>query len=115
MFNIDIARDGYSKTVMTEDGPVEDWVEMFTIMACAPSGHRWALAETGQGAGIVASEHETIVRETLAALDHDPATRPDLWLASHPVYGSDAWDADAEYELACFEADAYGEPRPRGW
>jgi hypothetical protein len=110
-FNIDIARDGYAKRVMTEDGPVEDWVEVFIIMADAPTGHRWALAD--EGFSIVASENEATVREVLAALDHDPATRPDLWSVCNPCYGSDAWDNEAEYELACFEADAYGEPRPR--
>lgn len=41
----------------------------------------------------------------------DPTTAEN-WGKGFPVYGSEAWDSEAEYDLACFEADAYNEPRP---
>ena len=103
-FNIDIALDGYAKRVMTEDGPVEVWVETYAILAQSPRGEVWRYA---------GSDQLSEVQEELATLTHDPVSRPDLWLPCDPVYGSEAWDVDAERSLACFEADAYGEPRPR--
>ena len=112
-FNIDIFRDTIDVTLNTEDRPVIDWQEYFFILACAPNGRRWTLAETAAPGSVVAEERFAEAQATLAALTHDPATRPDLWLETHPCYGSEAWDVDAERELACFEADCYGEPRPK--
>jgi hypothetical protein len=112
-FNIDIARDGFSATRNTEDGPVQVWEEYSVIIATSERGDRWSLADIGKGAGLVISDDEATMREVLAALDHNPDTQPVRWLPCDPVYGSDAWDDDAEHSLACFEADCYGEPRPR--
>lgn len=70
MFNIGISRDGYSARRNTEDGPVEVWVEVYVILATSPRGDVWAL----EGAG---GEDEAIVQGQLAALDHDPSSRPD--------------------------------------
>lgn len=112
-FNIDIARDVIAFTVNTEDGPMQDYRDYFFIIAQAPNGRRWTLAETAAPGSVVADERFSEAQATLAGIDHDPATRPDLWLESQPCYGSEAWDTDAERELACFEADCYGEPRPK--
>jgi hypothetical protein len=110
-FRIDIARDGYVSRENTEDGPVESWVEVFTILAHSERGDVWALGD--EGGSIVGSEDEATVREVLGRIDHTPDTRPELWSPCDPIYGSEAWDDDAERSLACFEADCYGEPRPR--
>jgi hypothetical protein len=112
-FTIDIARDGCSGTQYTEDGPIETWLEYFFIVAASERGDRYALVEAGEGAGIVASHNEATAREALALVDHTPDTRPDLWTRCDPVYGSEAWTDEDEHALACFEADAYDEPRPQ--
>ena len=105
-FNFGVHIGGYSKRINTEDGPVETWIETFSVQAVSPRGDVFVLDGSD-------SESERIANVLLATLDHTPASRPDLWLRGEPVYGSDAWDGEAEYSLACFEADAYNEPRPR--
>jgi hypothetical protein len=105
-FTIDIRQDGHVASINTEDGPMPVWVPDYTIMAQSPLGEVWAL--TG-------GDNLAEVQEVLATLTHDPASRPDLWLPCEPVYGSEAWDDAAEQSLAAFEADCYGEPRPRWW
>lgn len=65
------------------------------------------------GEGLVAFSNEADAQAELAALDHDPSTNPIRWHETDPTYGSDAWGPENEYELACFEADCFNEPRPR--
>lgn len=108
-FHIGIASGFNSVILHTEDGPVQDVVDYFYILADHASGKRWVL--TTEGADYITSveEAECILR----GLDHDPETNPDVWGPTFPCYGSDAWDDDAERELAAFEADCFNEPRPR--
>ncbi len=103
---IAIQYGSYVKMVGTEDGPVEHVVETFHIEASDAAGHRWVLDGSD-------TEDEKVVAATMLALTHDPITNPDAWVVSDPLYGSDAWGDEDEYNLACFEADCYNEPRPR--
>jgi hypothetical protein len=105
-FTIDIHFSGYAITENTEDGPVERWIQTFEVCAQSPRGEVWALVGS-------TSKDEGAARDQLAALDHDPASRPEAWVECEPVYGSEAWGPEAEYNLACFEADAFNEPRPQ--
>jgi hypothetical protein len=93
--------DGYLTTVNTEDGPVEQWHEehFFAPFAQDEAGHRWQAEAFNDKADA----------ETLFAQLGEPDVDP-RWNVQPPVYGSDAWDNGAEFELAAFEADAYGEP-----
>jgi hypothetical protein len=95
----------YGKRVHGEDGPYDVVVETFHIEAVDEDGHVWALDKSH-------TENEEEAKRELWFLEHNPNTRPEAWVECSPVYGSNAWDDEAEYELACFEADAYNEPRP---
>ena len=68
--------------------------------------HRAGFADTY--AANVAAEVEKFKAEHP---NFDPTTAEN-WDKGSPVYGSEAWDGEAEFDLACFEADAYNEPRP---
>lgn len=105
-FSIQVATDGYSRVENTEDGPVERWVEYFYIVAETPAGERYRWGDQGF-ADIGAA------KSVLRHLDVGTPDTSDRWLEIEPRYGSDAWGDEDEYNLACFEADAYGEPRPR--
>ena len=37
-FNIDVAKDGFTVTHNTEDGPIQAWEEYFFIVATSPRG-----------------------------------------------------------------------------
>jgi hypothetical protein len=104
-FHFCIWRDGYEKHVATEDGPEVVWGEVFSLVAEDAKGFRWVLADSS-------TDNEALLQSALAGLAHDPAERPDLWISIDPCYGSDAWTGEDEFNLACFEADAFGEPRP---
>jgi hypothetical protein len=104
-FHIGIIYDGYTRTEGGEDGPVERWVEVFLVGASTQPGRNFVLDAQ------FATEAEAI--EAMKALDHDPSTKPEAWGETEPTYGSEAWGSEDEYNLACFEADAFNEPRPR--
>src|SRR5215471_4557228 len=108
-YNIGVYNDGYATTRNTEDGPVEAWVEVFTIVAQERTGRNFFLADFGTEDR---AEGELVVA-ALTLADSDPPAKPDSWVEGEQSYGSEAWASEAEYGLACFEADAYGEPRPR--
>jgi hypothetical protein len=88
-----------------EDGPYYVTVDVYSIEAVDDDGHVWELLGVG-------GTDQSLVEHELQHLDHDPVSRPDAWGECEPVYGSNAWDNESEYRLACFEADAYDEPRP---
>ena len=96
----------YVKQVYGEDDPMEVAVDMHHIEAVDEDGHVWALEGSD-------TEDRAFAEFELWHLDHDPASEPNLWVECAPVYGSNAWDDEAEYELACHEADCFNEPRPR--
>lgn len=106
MLRIGIHYDFYEKTLNTEDGPVPVTVNTYDIQAVDEDGHVWVWYDAH-------TEDQSFAEHQLLHLDHDPFTQPDLWRECSPVYGSNAWDSEAEYELACFEADSFNEPRPR--
>jgi hypothetical protein len=93
-FNIDIAKDGYAKTINTEEGPIDTWVDTYAVLATTPRGDVWALADNVL-ARLEGDCDLERAQAMLAGLDHDPATQPDLWLPCDPVYGSEAWDDEA--------------------
>lgn len=104
-FNIDIARDGYVKTLNTEDGPIETWVETYAILATTPRGDVWALADNVL-LRLEGNSDLELAQRMLAGLDHDPVSKPDLWLPCDPVYGSDDWDDEArrqDHDITTFE------------
>jgi hypothetical protein len=103
-YNIAVAHDGYARTINGEDGPMETWQVYYYLHADIVRGNQWVYH------GQWATEEEATA--ALAAAG-DPTSNSDEWLPIEPHYGSDAWDSEAEYALACCEADAYGEPRPR--
>jgi hypothetical protein len=106
-FQLGVVTSGYVERKNTEDGPVEAWIETFFVGAQDGRGHRWGLQEA------YGSEAEAeVALAAVVAAGSDPATQPDIWFATMPCYGSEAWDQEADRELACFEADCYGEPRP---
>ena len=105
-FTIGVVEDTHQERVNTEDGPFECFVTVFCIVATSPQGHVFCLDNSH------VSTRES-AEEDLRALTHDPASRPELWRECDPVYGSEAWGPEQEYELACLEADAFDEPRPR--
>lgn len=106
-FHIGVCVGGHSVRRNTEDGPIEQWVETFYVGASDDRGHNWALFGSD-------SENEADAHAALVTLgDKTPETHRDLWVQTQPTYGSDAWDAQAEYDLACAEAEAFGEPIPR--
>lgn len=89
----------------TEDGPVEDCRDIFCVMAQTARGDNFILegSET-------ANEKEA--QAFLSGCSSTPATHPNLWNKGTPSYGTEAWGDEDEYELACFEADCFNEPRP---
>ncbi len=104
-FQIGIRADFYTRYRNTEDGPIEVTVDFYTIHASAPSGHCWYLAD-------FETEDLAYAETVLATLNSNPDTTLYEWVPTDPIYGSEAWDSEAEYDLACFEADCYNEPRP---
>ena len=62
--------------------------------------------------GVLPPDVEPLVQKFFADNPNFNPTTAEGWNRMSPVYGSDAWDGEAEYELACEEADAYDEPRP---
>jgi hypothetical protein len=106
MIRIGIHYGSHEEKRHGEDGPYHVTVETFHIEAVDGDGYRWELEGSH-------STDESFVNHLLQHLDHDPVSRPDAWHVVQPVYGSNAWDSEAEYELACFEADSFNEPRPR--
>jgi hypothetical protein len=105
-YHFTVGCSGYSRRVNTEDGPVEQWVETFQVEASTVQGRRWVWE--GQDFSNVGT-----VKSIMRHLDlGNPETSP-RWVEVDPVYGSDAWGPEDEFNLACFEADCYGEPRPR--
>lgn len=114
IFTFGILPDEIVTTDYDEDGFECVRRETYYVIGASSSDGRNFILHTGSKAlGIAVWENEDEAKTDLAALDHDPATRPDLWNEIDPTYGSEAWDINAERELACFEADAFGEPRPR--
>src|SRR3974390_3045897 len=87
-------------TENTEDGPVERSRDHWYIAAEAPNGQRFVHAD-----GPYDTEDEALCVVGVGS----PRTKPDAWREMEPAYGSDAWDDEAEYSLACFEADCFGE------
>jgi hypothetical protein len=103
---ISVAVGGYSATRNTEDGPIDVWVETFTIQAESAAGRRWVWGERDfPNAGTA--------KAVLRHLDVGTPATSDRWTEIDPRYGSDAWGDEDEYNLACFEADCFNEPRPR--
>ena len=107
MFDIRPSVSGYSARRNTEDGPIEVWVETFHVEASNTRGQRW-LYDNARDYGNIGA-----VKAVIRHLASDPAAAPDKWVETDPIYGSEAWGPEQEYELACFEADCYDEPRPR--
>lgn len=95
-FTTEIAPDFFMQTENTEDGPMAREVQVFTILSVASNGRVFALHN-----GTFAVENNA--REVLAALDHNPETNPAEWLESYPIYGSAAWDQEAENDLKAFD------------
>jgi hypothetical protein len=92
-----------------EDGPYTATKEYPVIEAQTDAGNRW------YSAMVLASLEDAQAAIACGAIG-DPQRTPDAWIEGRPVYGSDAWGPDDEYESACFEADCYNEPRPeRVW
>lgn len=89
------------RQVDTEDGPV--WVK-------APDGFAVRAWDDYYEWTFWARERPEVEAE-LAAGQADRARVRRTWGRRTP-YGSPAWSPEDEYELACFEADCYGEPRP---
>lgn len=105
-FSIDVAIGGHSAMVHHEDGCDEQWIETFTVLAETSEGRRYELIGSH-------TRDEAAAKAILLGTSSSPITRPDLWEEVDPRYGSDAWGPENEYDLACFEADCFGEPRPR--
>lgn len=104
-FHFAIGVDANSRVENTEDGPVQIVFDTYHIEATDDVGRRWIWLDS-------VTNDEDFAEHQLRFLDHDPVSNPNAWGTTWPIYGSDAWDNEAEYEQACFEADAYGEPRP---
>lgn len=102
---INVQTGGYAGREYTEDGPMEVWVNTYSIVAEDTAGHRWQW--DGREFSNVASAKAVLRHIDVAT----PATS-DRWLVIEPRYGSDAWGDEDEYALACFEADCFGEARP---
>lgn len=104
-FNFGVISTLVTEYTYTEDGRFETEVEKFMIGASTEKGYQYVLAIDPFATSFDASKF-------LDTLNHNPNTNPDRWMSDYPIYGSEAWDSEAEYELACFEADSYGEQRP---
>lgn len=83
--------------VHDEDGDHEAIRNVWTAIASTQDGRQWEFNKD---------------RSTFSE-GSNPDTAPADWFEMPPIYGSDAWDEEAEYDLACFEADAFSEERPR--
>ena len=99
--SIGVLNASYVSRVNTEDGPEERLTEYYYIAAGDSKGRRWALPD-------VDFQTEEEAQRFLQTVDFNP----DTWNELDPAYGSEAWGPENEYELACFEADCYNEPRP---
>jgi len=107
MFTIDVlAVATLHQMIDTEDGPVEGFRDIFAVGASTVRGENWLLI------GSQTSDEEE-AKAFLTGVSSTPATHPDLWEQVDPSYGSDAWGEEDEYNLACFEADCFNEPRPQ--
>ena len=109
-FYIRVGTDGYVTMIGTEDGPVEGWVDTYYVDCTNDRGDHWVLDSKHDEKDLAAAE---AAAEAARNEGVNPTTAPERWFDAEPCYGSEAWDAEAEYRLACFEADAYDEPRPR--
>jgi hypothetical protein len=107
-YDIGVRHDQVIRHRETEDGLVDYAVNVFAIMAQDDKGRRWVYVQ----AGFEGDTGEVEAREAIAALQGDPTTDPDAWQEVDPAYGSAAWGVEDDYNLACFEADCYDEPRP---
>ena len=108
--HIGVAYDQVPDMVYTEDGPFETVRELLFIVAEASDGRRWSFASShGVDVFEPSEEVDAIITANTAV---SPLVQPDAWREIDPVYGSEAWDDEAEYGLACFEADCFNEPRP---
>lgn len=112
-FTIGVLADQFSYVDQTEDGPMDCVGEVFHIGASTPSGRNWVLLDSPGANTIMALSSEAEADCEARGLSHNPAEAPSAWVEVEPSYGSDAWTSEDEYNLACFEADAFGEPRPR--
>lgn len=107
---IDVWPDQYVEHFNTEDGPSERLCTVYYIGAEASDGRRWALFSH---TSCVVFSDEAEAREELGNVVLGPLDDQAAWRETDPVYGSEAWGAENDYELACFEADCFNEPRPR--
>lgn len=104
-FHFGVLEDHHVHMVNGEDGPMEVCDVWFSVGCGSMKGENWVLC------GFHAKDEAKATAE-LAALVHNPESLPEAWFVTAPCYGSEAWDCEAEYDLACFEADAFNEPRP---
>lgn len=109
-FQVGIVESGHHVTRYTEDGPELAWVETLLIGASTAKGRNYFLDNVGFRADRRAEAEAQLAKIIKAG--STPESAPEAWREGDPTYGSDAWDSGAEYGLACFEADCYGEPRP---
>ena len=110
-YDIRVGMDSYHRTGYSEDGdPLDVWTDVFYVECTNAKGFRWTLDSKHDEKSADAAEAAAAAAR---ANDVNPTTKPDLWFTADPIYGSEAWGDEDEYNLACFEADAYGEPRPR--
>lgn len=101
--NIEIGELESFSTRNTEDGPMQVRTSYWAVIATAEDGRRWVLI------GDFLSEAEARKARWVFA---GPLADPEAWSEMEPVYGSASWGIEAERNLACFEADAFDEPRP---
>jgi hypothetical protein len=98
----------------SEDGEPLVLLQWF-VLAEDNKGRRWAYAAP-DGQWEPSRGHEPpAAAEALKAKFEAELADPSLgddWVEDLPRYGSEAWDDEAEYNLACEEADALGTPRP---
>jgi len=103
---INIVKEDYLTVINTEDGPADRWVDMFLIVAEHTDGRRWRFDDASY-------PNLGTAKSILRHLDVGTPSTSDRWFEMEPRYGSDAWGSEDEYNLACFEADCFNEPRPR--
>lgn len=113
VFTLGVLHDQFSYTENTEDGPIQCWGDIFHVGASTPSGRNFVLLDRPGADTIQAFSSEAEAEAELRGITHNPAEVPAAWSEVSPSYGSDAWGSEDEYELACFEADCFNEPRPR--
>lgn len=95
-FRIDTGFSSVPQRYVDEDGEHFRYVDEWQAFATTEEGRRWAFARSE-------SDYEE---------GSNPDGNPDDWTEIEPIYGSAAWGDNDEYDLACFEADAYNEQRP---